>query len=237
VQRLNPGQVVQFTPRNALDDMLRQRVDFLTAYQNAAYAQRYAAYVQQVRQVDEATGHKPLALTEAVARYLFKLMAYKDEYEVARLHTDPTFHAKISAMFEGDYTLHYHLAPPLLAQKNDKGELQKRQFGPVMLTAFRLLKQLKFLRGTVFDVFGKTEERRQERASIADYRATMDLVLAALAADSNPARYQLALQLARIPEQIKGFGHVKARNLKTAQHNQRLLLAQWRDPQAAAKAA
>ena len=237
VQRLNPGQVVQFTPRNALDDMLRQRVDFLTAYQNAAYAQRYAAYVQQVRQVDEASGHKPLALTEAVARYLFKLMAYKDEYEVARLHTDPAFHAKISAMFEGDYTLHYHLAPPLLAQKNDKGELQKRQFGPAMLTAFRLLKQLKFLRGTVFDVFGLTEERRQERASIADYRATMDLVLAALAADSNPARYELALQLARIPEQIKGFGHVKARNLKTAQHNQRLLLAQWRDPQAAAKAA
>ena len=237
VQRLNPGQVVQFTPRNALDDMLRQRVDFLTAYQNAAYAQRYAAYVQQVRQVDEASGHKPLALTEAVARYLFKLMAYKDEYEVARLHTDPAFHAKISAMFEGDYTLHYHLAPPLLAQKNDKGELQKRQFGPAMLTAFRLLKQLKFLRGTVFDVFGLTEERRQERASIADYRTTMDLVLAALAADSNPARYQLALQLARIPEQIKGFGHVKARNLKTAQHNQRLLLAQWRDPQAAAKAA
>ena len=237
VQRLNPGQVVQFTPRNALDDMLRQRVDFLTAYQNAAYAQRYAAYVQQVRQVDEATGHKPLALTEAVARYLFKLMAYKDEYEVARLHTDPAFHAKISAMFEGDYTLHYHLAPPLLAQKNEKGELQKRQFGPAMLTAFKLLKRLKFLRGTVFDVFGLTEERRQERASIADYRATMDLVLAALAADSNPARYQLALQLARIPEQIKGFGHVKARNLKTAQHNQRLLLAQWRDPQAAAKAA
>jgi indolepyruvate ferredoxin oxidoreductase len=237
LQRLNPGQVVQFTPRNALDDMLRQRVDFLTAYQNAAYAQRYAAYVQQVRQVDEASGHKPLALTEAVARYLFKLMAYKDEYEVARLHTDPAFHAKISAMFEGDYTLHYHLAPPLLAQKNDKGELQKRQFGPAMLTAFRLLKQLKFLRGTVFDVFGLTEERRQERASIADYRTTMDLVLAALAADSNPARYQLALQLARIPEQIKGFGHVKARNLKTAQHNQRLLLAQWRDPQAAAKAA
>ncbi len=238
---VNPGQVVAFTKRTSLEDMIAQRVDFLTAYQNAAYAQTYKDFVQKIRAVDEPSGDKRLALTEAVARYLFKLMAYKDEYEVARLHTDRTFHDKVAAMFEGDYKLNYHLAPPLLAKKNDKGELQKQSFGPIMLTAFKVLARLKGLRGTAWDIFGKTEERVQERALINDYRASMEEVVNALALAVPPelvaVRYQSALELARIPEQIRGFGHVKARHLKAARQNWDAKLIEFRHPSAAKIAA
>ena len=234
-QRLNPGQVVAFVKRTSLDDMLAKRVVFLTAYQNAAYAATYAAFVQKVREVDTALGEKSLALTEAVARYLFKLMAYKDEYEVARLHTDRAFHAKISGMFEGDYKLNYHLAPPLLAKRNDKGELQKQSFGPAMLTAFKLLAPLKVLRGTWFDVFGRTEERRQERALIVAYRRSLEEIIDELGRTApsalNQDRYQLALAIARIPEQIRGFGHVKERHLLAARQNWAAQMAQFRHPQ------
>jgi indolepyruvate ferredoxin oxidoreductase len=176
-----------------------------------------------------------------VARYLFKLMAYKDEYEVARLHTDAAFHARIADMFEGDYKLHYHLAPPLLAKKNEKGELQKQAFGPGMLLGFRLLARLKGLRGGVFDVFGRSEERRQERALIAEYLDTVEELLAGLAQGGTPEaralRYGLALDLARVPEQIKGFGHVKARHLQAARLAWNQLLVQFRNPQASQRAA
>ena len=139
-----------------------------------------------------------------MARSLFKLMAYKDEYEVARLHTDTSFHDRINAMFEGDFRLNYHLAPPLIAKKNAKGELQKSQFGPAMLTGFRLLARLKGLRGTALDIFGRTEERRTERALIGEYRASIDEALVLLTA----ANHAVAVDLARIPEQIKGFGQI-----------------------------
>ncbi|HQD16233.1 MAG TPA: indolepyruvate ferredoxin oxidoreductase family protein, partial [Ottowia sp.] len=162
-----------------------------------------------------------------------KLMAYKDEYEVARLHTDAAFHERIAQMFEGDYRLNYHLAPPLLAKKNDKGELVKRQFGPAMLTAFRLLARLKGLRGGALDVFGKTGERRMERQLIADYRASVEELLRTLDA----ANHALALDIARIPEQIKGFGHVKERNVRAARARWEQLLAQWRQPAAQRQAA
>jgi indolepyruvate ferredoxin oxidoreductase len=238
---LNPGQVIAFTKRTSLEDMIAQRVEFLTAYQNADYAKTYKDFVQKVRVVDESKGEKRLALTEAVARYLFKLMAYKDEYEVARLHTDRAFHNKVAALFEGDYKLNYHLAPPLLAKKNDKGELQKQKFGPVMLTGFKVLARLKGLRGTNWDVFGKSEERVQERALIADYRTSVDEVIDALAltlpSAQAAARYQNALDVARIPEQIRGFGHVKARHLKAARQNWDAKLAQFRRPLVAEKAA
>jgi indolepyruvate ferredoxin oxidoreductase len=150
-----------------------------------------------------------LPLSFAVARYLFKLMAYKDEYEVARLHSDPAFGKKIGAMFEGDYQVHYHLAPPLLAKKNDKGELQKQKFGPRMAWGFKLLAPLRVLRGTALDPFGRTEERRQERALIASYQSTVASYLDNLAS-SNAAD---ALAFAKLPEQIRGFGHVKARHI------------------------
>jgi indolepyruvate ferredoxin oxidoreductase len=150
-------------------------------------------------------------------------MAYKDEYEVARLHTNPTFLQKVKDMFEGDYTLNYHLAPPLLAQRNDKGELTKQKFGPWMLMGFQCLKHLKVLRGTVWDVFGYTEERRMERALIDQYIDTLDMVVAKL----DPHHHALAIELARIPEQIKGFGHVKARHVAAARQKWETLKAQW----------
>ena len=239
--RLNPGQVVAFTKRTPLEELIAKRVEFLTGYQNAGYAQTYQAFVQKVRAVDEANGNKSLALTEAVARYLFKLMAYKDEYEVARLHTDSAFHTKISAMFEGDFKLNFHMAPPLLAKKNDKGELQKQVFGPVMLTVFKLLARFKGLRGTALDVFGYAEERQVERALITEYRASLDEVLGVLGGASalgrDAERYQLALEIARIPEHIRGFGHVKARHLAAARQNWAVQLARFRHPQAALQSA
>ena len=218
---LVPAQVVTFTPRDKqpLDALVQRRAEFLTAYQNAVYARSYQSFVEQVRAAElarcaplDASATGALPLTEAVARYLFKLMAYKDEYEVARLHTDAAFSAKLSGMFEGDFKVHYHLAPPLLATKNDKGELQKSRFGPWMHTAFTLLAPLKVLRGTPFDVFGYTAERREERALIGQYRADIAARLEAL----SPANRDAALAIARLPEQIRGFGHVKARHLAAA---------------------
>jgi indolepyruvate ferredoxin oxidoreductase len=164
-------------------------------------------------------------------------MAYKDEYEVARLHTDASFHNKINAMFEGDFKVHYHLAPPLIAKKNAKGELQKQQFGPWMLAAFKVLARLKGLRGTALDVFGRTEERRTERALIAEYRASLEEVLAGLTGTAGETRYATALEIARIPEQIRGFGHVKERNLQAARQNWASLQAKFRHPQVSQKAA
>jgi indolepyruvate ferredoxin oxidoreductase len=166
-----------------------------------------------VRKVERAESslNKTL-LTQNVARYLFKLMAYKDEYEVARLHTDTAFLNKVNNMFEGDFKLNYNLAPPMVSKKNEKGELQKRQFGPWMLTGFKVLARLKGLRGGMFDVFGKSEERKMERALIGEYTTSIDTLLKTLNADNHVT----AVEVARIPELIKGYGHVKERNVKTA---------------------
>ena len=228
---LNPGSVVEFKKRDSLAHIIATRLEFLTGYQDAAYAQTYAAFVQKVKTAEEALAlDKPtlkhLSLTDAVARYLFKLMAYKDEYEVARLHTDPAFHAKIAAMFEGDFKLNYHLAPPLIAKKNAKGELQKQKFGPAMLTAFKLLAKLKGLRGGVLDVFGKTDERRQERALIDEYKSSLDVVLNSLGSGNHAT----AVEIARIPELIKGYGHVKERNLKAARTKWTGLMDEFQHP-------
>ncbi|PIT71631.1 indolepyruvate ferredoxin oxidoreductase family protein [Limnohabitans sp. B9-3] len=217
----NPAQVVQFHARPSVDAIVDQRVAFLTDYQDATYAQRYRAVVDRVRAAEAPL--QKTSLTEAVARNLFKLMAYKDEYEVARLHTDTAFLQKINGMFEGDFKVNYHLAPPLIAKTNAKGELQKQKFGPLMLTGFKLLKHLKGLRGTALDVFGKTEERRTERALIVEYQDSITQVLAKLNADN----HALALDIARIPEQIKGFGHVKARHLAAVRGKWSGLMAAW----------
>jgi indolepyruvate ferredoxin oxidoreductase len=217
------AQVIEFVKKPSLDEIVKKRVDFLTGYQDAAYAATYQAFVEKVRAAEDALG-KGRALTEAVARYLFKLMAYKDEYEVARLHTDPAFIAKIEGMFEGDYKLVHHLAPPLTAKRNDKGELQKKPFGPWMRTAFGVLAKLKGLRGGAFDVFGKTEERRTERALIVEYRACIEELLKGLDA-GNVAQ---AAEIARIPEEIRGYGHVKERHLAAARAKWNGLMVRWR---------
>jgi indolepyruvate ferredoxin oxidoreductase len=220
---LKPAQVIEFVRKSSnVDELIAKRVEFLTAYQDAAYAAQYKEFVEKVR-----TAEKPLngtKLTEAVARYLFKLMAYKDEYEVARLHTDKSFLAKVASQFEGDYTLNYHLAPPLFAKKNDKGELVKQKFGPWMLRAFGVLAKLKGLRGGTFDVFGHTEERKMERALIGEYKASIEEVVRGL----NPSNLALAAEIARIPEEIRGYGHVKARHLATARPRWEKLMADWR---------
>jgi indolepyruvate ferredoxin oxidoreductase len=206
-----PAQVIAMpTARDSVDALVAKRVEFLTAYQNADYAKTYEAFVRKVERAESAFG-KTL-LTQNVARYLFKLMAYKDEYEVARLHTDTAFLNKVNAMFEGDFKLNYNLAPPMISKKNEKGELQKQKFGPWMLTGFKLLAKLKGLRGTAFDVFGKTDERKMERALIGEYTASIDKLLQTLNADN----HAIAVDVARIPEMIKGYGHVKERNVKTA---------------------
>jgi indolepyruvate ferredoxin oxidoreductase len=220
------AQVIEFVKKPALAEIVAQRVEFLTGYQDAAYAAQYRAFVEKVQAAEAPLGGRTL-LTEAVARYLFKLMAYKDEYEVARLHTDKAFTDKIAAMFEGDYKIVHHMAPPLMAQRNDKGELVKQSFGPWMRRALGVLGGLKGLRGGALDIFGKTEERRMERALIQEYRACIEELLAGL----TPERQALAAEIARIPEDIRGYGHVKERHLKAARAKWDGLMAQWRAPE------
>jgi indolepyruvate ferredoxin oxidoreductase len=221
VSRLTaPAKVIEFKRSQGVDEVIKRRVELLTAYQNAAYAGQYQAVVDKVR-AQEATLGKGTRLTEAVARYFYKLMAYKDEYEVARLYTDPAFMEKIGAMFEGDIKLKFHLAPPLLAKRDKQGQLVKQEFGPWMMKAFGLLAKLKGLRGTPLDVFGYTEERKTERALASQYRETVLALLPKLSA-GNLAQ---AVAIASIPEEIRGFGHVKERHLKAAKKKEAELLA------------
>jgi indolepyruvate ferredoxin oxidoreductase len=207
--------------------MIAQRVAFLTSYQNARYAARYAALVERARAAEDGKAPGRDEFARAVARYAFKLMAYKDEYEVARLHSDRRFHEKIARQFEGDYKLAVHLAPPVLSQPDPvTGKIDKRRFGPWMFKAFPLLAKLKFLRGTAFDLFGRTAERRTERALIEEYFALVETLCSGLSGDN----HHLAVQIASIPEKIRGYGHVKARHLNEAKKEEAALLALWHDP-------
>jgi len=217
-----------------LDALVERRAAFLAKYQNATYARRYRNTVRAIR-IAEAK-HAPgfSGLGEAVARNLFTLMAYKDEYEVARLYSDGAFLKKLQWQFDGDFTIAYHLAPPLLARRDAAGgEPRKRAFGPWMGRAFKLLARLRPLRGSVFDIFGYTEERRMERRLIADYEA----LIRELAASLSSGNHSLAVELAALPAKIRGFGHVKARNVEAAKACEAELLALWRSKGATATAA
>jgi indolepyruvate ferredoxin oxidoreductase len=209
----------------SVDEMIARRAAFLTDYQDAAYARRYTDFVAKVRAAETARLSGKTALTEAVARYYFKLLAIKDEYEVARLYTDGDFLKRVAAQFEGDYKLNFHLAPPL-SNKPDPvtGEAKKSTYGPWMMTAFRVLAKMKWLRGTALDVFGKTHERRTERRLITDYEALIDELLPRLAAHN----HAIAAELASIPEHIRGYGHVKDRHLKAAKTKEAALVASFR---------
>jgi indolepyruvate ferredoxin oxidoreductase len=219
-QNDHAAQVIEFKRSPSLDDVIATRVEFLTRYQNAAYAEQYRAFVERVREAETAlVEHKALRLTEAVARYLFKLMAYKDEYEVARLHAETGFKERIAGMFEGNYHVKFHLAPPLFAKRDADGHLIKQEFGPWMSKAFGVLAKLRFLRGTPLDVFGYTAERKTERALIAEYRGTVSTLLPRLTEEN----LALATDIARIPEDIRGFGHVKDRHLKAAKEKEAAL--------------
>jgi indolepyruvate ferredoxin oxidoreductase len=211
---------------HSLDESLKLRSDFLVEYQDAAYARQYTDFVAKVRGVEAERTPGLTGLSEAVARYLFKLMAYKDEYEVARLYTSGDFEQRVRETFDGDFKLNFNLAPPLLAKKDAQGHLLKREYGPWVFTAFKLLRKLRFLRGGRFDVFGRTEERRMERQLIVDYKATIEELLGKLSLGN----HALAVEIARIPEHIRGYGHVKEAQLAAAKAKEATLLAQFRNP-------
>ena len=210
-----------------LDVAVDRRVAFLTRYQDARYAADYAQRVERVRRAESAALSGSTALVESAARALFKLMAYKDEYEVARLYAEGDFLQRVAAQFEGPYTLKFHLAPPLLAARDPAtGHLQKRAYGGWMLRAFRLLARLRRLRGTPFDIFGRTPERRAERQAIADYRVLLDEIAERLTA----ANHAAAVELAAVPLEIRGFGHVQEANRRRAALKTERLLARFRAP-------
>ena len=210
----------------SLDEVIARRVGFLTAYQNAKYARRYSDFVAKVRATESAKAPGSTDLSEAVARYFFKLMAYKDEYEVARLYTSGDFKRRVAQQFEGDYKLKFHLAPPLFAKKNAQGQLLKKEYGSWMLTAFGLMAKLRGLRGTPLDIFGYTAERRSERALIGDYEKTVSALFDKLDAGN----VDLAADIASIPEQIRGYGHVKEAHLHKAKAREAELLKEWDNP-------
>ena len=216
-------------PRS-LDEWVERRAADLVAYQNAAWAARYRGLVERVREAERALGTGEEALAGAVARYAYKLMAYKDEYEVARLYTDGAFRERLAAAFEGDLRLTFHLAPPLLARRDPvTGAPRKRAFGPWMGRALGLLAKMRFLRGTLFDPFGHTRERRAERRMIEDYFATVDALLGGLRSED----LALAVDIASVPERIRGYGHVKERNILEAETEKAALLERWRSGGAA----
>lgn len=197
-----------------LDEVIAKRVTYLTGYQDAQYAQRYTKAVADMKAAEEALKTSGLPLTEATARYYHKLLAYKDEYEVARLFTDGHFMKELKATFQGDYKIRFNLAPPIMEQEDPAtGRPKKREFGAWMLTAFGLLAKLKFLRGTKLDIFGYHHDRRAERQLIADYEADMALVKATLVKDN----LDICTELLSVPDEIRGYGPVKEANLKKAQ--------------------
>jgi indolepyruvate ferredoxin oxidoreductase len=215
--------VIQFRSRagaqaaSTVDETIDARAKFLADYQDKAYAARYLAAVDKARKAEAAAAPGSTELSEAVAKNLFKLMAYKDEYEVARLYTDGSFAKKLAEKFDGDYQLKFYLAPPIFARRDEAtGRLQKKEYGGWMIHAFRVLARLKFLRGTAFDPFGRTAERKTERKLIEEYVAMLDQRLAGL----KPEQISLLAKLARIPETIRGYGHIKEESIRKARAEQ-----------------
>jgi indolepyruvate ferredoxin oxidoreductase len=207
-------------------DVMAQHAAHLTAYQNAAYAARYTSFMESLA--------GPESFRMAVARNLAKLMAYKDEYEVARLFVAPAFDEALSRQFSGDFKLTYHLSPPLLARRDPHTGLpQKRAFGAGLRTVFSVLAKLKGVRGTAFDVFGYTAERRQERQLIEDYRSLM----MGIAPCITPANLGVAIALADLPEAIRGFGHVKHASIAVAKAKEQQLLGRFDSNEILKKAA
>ena len=203
------------------------RVPELIAFQDEAYARRYAEVIKRVV-AGEQKAVSSSALAEAAARYLYKLMAYKDEFEVARLHTDPAFLAELDAQFPHGYSVKYNLAPPLLSKTDPvTGHPQKKQYGEWMFKAFKRLSGLKRFRGSALDVFGKTEERQTERKLIEEYVQLLDQILARL----NPVNHAAAVALASVPDEIRGFGHVKEKNLAAARELQAARLKAFNEAQ------
>ena len=211
----------------ALQERIARRCEFLTRYQDVAYANRYAALVDRVRSIESLQVPSADALTDSVARYYFKLLAYKDEYEVARLHTEGLRSQLPQVLLPGT-RLRFHLAPPILARKDRAtGRPVKTEFGSWMFYVLRMLAKCKWVRGTVLDVFGFSAERRSERRLIAEYEALIEEILHGLTNDN----HRLAVRLASVPEQIRGFGHVKSASVAAAKIVEKDLLSIWRNGQ------
>jgi len=210
----------------SFDETVERRVKFLTAYQSNRYARRYRRFVEKVQAAEAEKAPGMSGLAEAVARYLFKLMAYKDEYEVARLYTDTSFVERVKNSFDGDnLRLEFHLAPPLFAKPDPiTGEPKKMSFGPWLLKAFAVLAKFKFLRGTPLDPFGYTGERRTERRVVAEYECLLAEIIERL----TPDNHVVAVALAALPEKIRGFGPIKARHLVAANAEEAVLCEQFR---------
>jgi indolepyruvate ferredoxin oxidoreductase len=217
------------TPPKAqtLEVLVAFRTGELTKYQDAALAERYHARVTHMAEIERKMASGRSGLAEAVARAYYKLLAYKDEYEVARLYADPAFDKALGEVFESRRKLEFHLAPPLLARRDRAtGEPRKIRFGAWMLPLFRVLAKGKRLRGTAFDVFGYTRERKLERQMIADYEKLLDEIAERL----SPATHANAVALASLPLDIKGFGHIKQRNFELTKARQATLLNALRNP-------
>jgi len=222
-------KVIQFSAPKPLADTVAVRTAFLTDYQDAAYAKRYADAVAAVERreaaIDPSGSRK---LSKLVARNLFKVMAYKDEYEVARLHADPAFRAQIAAQFDGDYKLAFHMAPPLLARRKPGSNVPaKMTFGAWMMPVFGTLAKFKSLRGGVLDVFGYTEERKRERALRERYLGFAEM----LATSLNPGNREAALKLAQLPDAVRGYGHIKLAAMDGFDAEWPKLMAQYRGEQ------
>lgn len=222
-----PAQVIALHRPERLETLLEQRVQDLTAYQNAAYAMRYRSLVERVAARERELGATTPRLALAVARGLYKLMAYKDEYEVARLYTDGSFATQLAEQFEGDFTLRFHMAPPLLARKDPhSGVPRKMALGPRTLSALRWLARCKGIRGTWADPFGHTAERRMERALIGEYENLVQTLLAHLSVDKLGA----AATIAALAENIRGYGHVKAASVERFRQERDRLLEDYEAP-------
>ncbi|WDZ94289.1 indolepyruvate ferredoxin oxidoreductase family protein [Herbaspirillum sp. WKF16] len=219
-----PAQPVVLRMPESLDKLVKRRTAFLAEYQNAAYAAQFAEVVEAVRAAEAPLGGDKLSM--AVARNLSKLMAYKDEYEVARLYTDGKFMQQLEQQFEGDFSLSFNLAPPIFASKDGDGHLVKARYGSWMFSAFKLLAKMKGLRGTALDLFGRAAERRMERRLIVEYR---EMVLGLLP-KLDASNHALAIELAQLPEQVRGYGHVKDKAVQAMQARRAELLAQFGQP-------
>ena len=209
VEQISGVREKRFKALETLDDILDYRFNDLVGFQNQAYADQYKLRMEVVVKTEtEALGEASL-LSETIAKALHRVMAYKDEYEVARLYTDGRFEKQLAEQFEGKVKLNFHMAPPLFSRRDpDTGHLRKRKFGAYMLGMFKLMAPLKVLRGGKLDIFSYSQERKMERGLIDELNQTIDTVLAGLTKDKR----QHAIEIIRLVLDVRGYGHVKEAN-------------------------
>lgn len=206
----------------SLEEIVERRHHFLTQYQDPAYARRYTDLIKEVQDIEAVFNSEKLSRAAAISFY--RLLAYKDEYEVARLYTDGNFKRRLSEEFSGKIKLQFHLAPPLLSRRDAQtGELQKRTFGPWIFHAFKILAKFKRLRGTAWDIFGYTAERQMERRLIQEFESMINKILPTLGADN----LDLATEIIERFQGIRGFGHVKLKNHQEVMSKIDALLGQY----------